>query len=231
MNRPCTYSVNVYVDTATDVHIEGNRIFNSSPTYDRTYENGHRRPATGISIANEGYGGNIPIPAGTETNDIRIYNNYIVNAGRGISFWHDSTNERGTNTYQMVKIEHNVIRSTTDAAIDFAPVPPNFLEPKGNFMRNNIISKARSGETLQIADISGWTITFNNWPGGVPSQITDPSNRAGNPGFVAPNSTWPARRPAHQRFTKRRCWHQRKLSNKGLLGPATVKHAALHWPS
>lgn len=172
-----TFSVNLYVDNATNVLIQSNYLYATTHTYDRQ-SLGY--PATGINLANEEYAVRNPV------RDIVIANNLIVGTGRGLNFWHDTSNSDFENSYQDIHIVYNVIKDTFSYPIRFFEISSNHRQPNNVLLQNNIIFKGQDGQTIDVGNQNAWVILYNNWPDSNPTLARDASNFSADPLFVNP---------------------------------------------
>ncbi len=170
-----TYSVNIYIDNVLHVIVNGNYLFATDETYNRT---DHGYPAHGISIANEQ-----PVPGtGAFTRDVTISNNIITGTGRGISYWQSWLNDT-ENTYADVRIFYNVIIYSRHDAIHFDEITTAYNQPNGNLLQDNIILAGANGVSVNIGNPTAWTITHNDFPDGIPTIASSATNFAVDPQF------------------------------------------------
>lgn len=175
------YSVNLYLDNAHHVRVEKNHLYTTTSAYNRRDKN---YPAHGIHMANERYSS----PTDTQISNVLIANNLIVGTGRGISFWHDSSNNDSSNRYQGVEVVYNVVQGTHDHAVWFDSVEAS----SDNQLHNNIIFAGQNGRLLDINNSGDWTISHNNWPDRVPGIGDEPHSFSAQPNFINPDPTGPA---------------------------------------
>jgi hypothetical protein len=171
-----TYSVNIYVSASHDISITRNYVYATTDTYNRS---DHGYPANGIGLANENP------TAANYLEDITIANNLIVGTGAGINYW-QSPNPLPYNTYRNVKMFYNVIMDSHHTAILFDQINNPYWTPTGVELQNNIIYTGDNGTSLDIGNQTAWTISHNNWPGGVPAPATGSNNFSAPPQFVNP---------------------------------------------
>ncbi len=175
------HSVNLYVDNSRNIRVERNQIWVTTDKYNKVSSG---LPATGITFATEGYTDNVPHP---QIEGLVIANNVITGTGRGISYWHDPGNTAANNTWNDVKILHNVIRFTKIGAVVIDSVG-SAPAASGGVLMNNVVWNGENGDALELADESAWQLGNNAWPDGKPAADTSASSLIGDPGMVAPSS-------------------------------------------
>lgn len=169
------YSVNLYLDNASQIVVQKNHLYTTSNAYNRRDK---QYPAHGIHMANERYSA----PTQTQINDVVIANNLIVGTGRGISFWHDSSNNSRENSYAGIEVVYNVVKDTHDHAVWFDSVGAT----ADNRLHNNIIFAGQNGRLLDISNSNGWAFSHNNWPDEIPGVANEPNSFSAMPNFVNP---------------------------------------------
>lgn len=182
------FSVGIYVGSANNILIDGNHLFRTSSTYDR--KDKLRQVASGITWAAE------PHPWGKQQtpqliDNIKISNNLIDNLGRGISYWFDKRNTVYNNSYGKVDINHNILRNLHYTPFFVNQVPGNRQPPGPGSFQNNIIENngVSASKTLQLASPQVWTVSHNNWTGGLPRFAIEAGSHSQPPGFIGPDST------------------------------------------
>ena len=169
------FSVGIYVDKATQTVIRNNHIYSTDPAYYR-----FDRPATGIGMANEtSFSGGY-----SHVQDIEITNNLLAKCGKAVNYWHDSSNGNANNTYSDIVVAYNTIVEPTYRGIFFDDVPSSNTQPTGCVLKNNIVESG--SDDHQIYEPTGWDISHNCWPDGVPSLDSSANSFAANPSFLAP---------------------------------------------
>jgi hypothetical protein len=159
------YSVNLYVDDARALLIEGNYIYNSSDKYDRAV-GGER--AHGISMGTES------AAAPTLLQDITVANNLILSTSVGILY------ARFTGLgYTGIGIYYNVVANTLKEAVwcDAAGT-------SSGVARNNVFFRGANNNTANV-NSTGWIIDHNLWPNG--GQVGT-AGIVADPQFIAPGN-------------------------------------------
>lgn len=175
-----TYSVNIYLDNVRNVVVSSNYLYSLTDTFNRTT---HGFPAQGISLANE----QSTKLSNSSINNIVIANNVFAGTGRGINYWHDGRNHSTSNSYKNVYILYNVFYNTVSHALHSFEVPTTNENPSNVLVLNNIIySPVEEDNPLLVRNPEAWAYLYNNWPNGVPAEVTGPNNLALNPLFVNP---------------------------------------------
>jgi len=164
------FSVGIYSGKSRNITINSNYIFRDSSTYDREIS-GITGPQniTGISIASESDEYDHPLPE-----NYMISNNIINGVGRGVSYWHDSTNTNSNNSYKDIFVCNNILINlyNTPIRINEVPTGQGFVVPQNANLFNNIIENTdtTSAETYDIPDYTAWSFSNNNWIGGLPTE-------------------------------------------------------------
>ncbi len=152
------YSVALYIDNATDVSYHGNHIYDTGKT--EFYRYG--APANGIQIANETY------EFANRSNHIRVFNNVIIGARKGISY--GGYQEGGG--LHSVSIVNNTVYDSVEALISID-------EDDGHTdteIVNNVFYRAAKdgpGEAVVYDGDPGITFHHNAWYG------VDPESASG----------------------------------------------------
>lgn len=152
------FSVYIYLDHSKDILVSGNNLIRKVNTYNRTDKS--TPEATGIGMAQESYSwasGQTPVIL----SGITISNNRIENLGKGINYWHDSSNTFITNTYENISITGNTISNLSSMPFSISEVPSSYKTPKNNELRDNII--VNSQKSIYIGNKDSWTLVNNNW--------------------------------------------------------------------
>jgi hypothetical protein len=137
------YHVNIYIDSAHEVVVDGNLVFWNTAQSD----------FSGILLADESYG-DLDHPV---MQNVIITNNIIVNADNGIEFWDGSF--PGQSGLRSVTIANNTVINSNSVGIDWAPGAHN-----NSFVRNNIVAAQGVGVLLLNAkSIGGVTLDHNLW--------------------------------------------------------------------
>lgn len=166
------WSVGIYCDKGTNVTISKNHVYFENPEYYRFGE-----PSLGISIANEiAFGSTYQ-----HVNNIKVHNNFVYNARKGVAFWFDDSNSESENTYANVNISYNTIVNPTTAGIYFDEIPGGNLQPANCVLKNNIIF--RGSMDAFIGNPEAWDVSNNNWYGGIPAFAGDNAMNA-DPMFI-----------------------------------------------
>jgi hypothetical protein len=164
------YSVNLYVDDARGIRIEGNSIYNSTSKYNRAVGG---ESAHGISMGTES------AAAPGVLQDITVANNLILSTSVGILY--ARFNGLG---YSGVGIYYNVVAHTRKDAVwcDAAATASGVL-------RNNVFFKGANNNAVGL-NSSSWMIDHNLWPNGgqqgTASIVADPQFSAPGIGGTAP---------------------------------------------
>jgi len=164
------YSVNLYVDDATALRLEGNYIYNSSTKYNRAVGG---ESAHGIAMGTE----SVAAPAVLQ--NITIANNLILSTGVGILY----ARFKGLG-YSGIGIFHNVIADTHNESVWLTAAPTS-----NGVAQNNVFSKGANNNAVGL-NSAGWTLDHNLWPNGgqqgTANVIADPQFSAPGKGGTAP---------------------------------------------
>jgi hypothetical protein len=169
------YSVNLYLDDARGIRIEGNYIYNSTDKYIRAVGG---EIAHGISMGTESAAAPVVLQ------DITVANNLILGATVGILYARFS----GLG-YTGIGIYYNVVANARHESmwIDAAGT-------SSGIARNNVFFRGGSNNTI-VTNSTGWTIDHNVWPNGgqqgTPSIVADPLFTAPGIGGTAPEGFRP----------------------------------------
>lgn len=177
------FSNYIYLDISQDINVINNRLFRTTSTYDRNDKSIGQ--ANGIAFGAESYSwGNGQTPHMVE--NIVIANNLVDNLGKGVSFWHDGSNNYSTNSYRNIYILHNIFRSLTYTPFYIDNVPSGYTSPSNGQIKNNVIENSgrSASQTFQIGDTTAWSFSHNNWTGGLPNSGSHPGSHAGDPGYA-----------------------------------------------
>ena len=165
------YSVNLYVDDARAIRIEGNYIYNSTAKYNRAVGG---ESAHGISMGTES------AAASAVLQDITVANNLILSTSVGILY------ARFTGLgYTGIGIYYNVVANTRKEAMwcDAAGT-------SNGVARNNVFFRGANSNTVGV-NSTGWIIDHNVWPNGgqqgTASIVADPQFIAPGNGGTAPD--------------------------------------------
>ena len=157
------YHVNIYIDSAHDVVVDGNLVF-----WNGTVQSDF----SGILLADEAYD-DLDHPV---LQNIVITNNIIVNADSGIEFWDGEF--PGSSGLKNVLIANNTIINSATLGIVWAPG-----QHDSSFVRNNIFAQQQGVGVLLLnaKSIGGVTLDHNLWfmPG-----VTEPFNWGGGEVFT-----------------------------------------------
>ena len=165
------YSVNLYVDDARAMRIEGNYIYNSTNKYNRAVGG---ESAHGISMGTESAAAPVVLQ------DITVANNLILSTSVGILFARFS----GLG-YTGIGLYYNVIANTRKDAVwcDAAAT-------SSGVARNNVFFRGANNNTVGV-NSTGWIIDHNVWPNGgqqgTASIVADPQFTAPGNGGTAPD--------------------------------------------
>lgn len=158
------FSVYIYVVMSRNVHITKNLLLRTTDRYDR--KDKRFSAANGITFASELYEWNVSqTPSMIE--DLLISGNRIENLGKGVSYWHDTSNPYPTNSYAGVFIVGNVLKGIHYAPFRMDGVPREGIAPSGCRISDNVIMD--SGRPGVLADAfgnaEGWVFSNNRWIG------------------------------------------------------------------
>ncbi len=159
------YAEDIYLDQCSFTTVRNNLAYY---TTDQQFWRANDSPATGIALSNEGIQ---TYPIG---HDRMIYNNIIVNAGRGISFWAAG----GIPNSALINdiISFNTIISNYAYGDGIEIGKPNGTHIN-TVIENNLVQVL--GTPLSISAIAGLTYSHNLWSK-TPS-IIGPGDIIGNP--------------------------------------------------
>jgi hypothetical protein len=164
------YSVNLYIDDARGMRIEGNYIYNSTNKYNRAVGG---ESAHGISMGTESAAAPVVLQ------DITIANNLILSTSVGILY--ARFNGLG---YTGIGIYYNVVANTRKDAVwcDAAATSTGVA-------RNNVFFRGANNNAVGV-NSTGWIIDHNVWPNGgqqgTASIVADPQFTAPGNGGTAP---------------------------------------------
>jgi len=169
------YSVNLYVDDARAIRIEGNYIYNSSAKYSR---------AVGGEIAHGIAMGTESAAAPAVLQDITVANNLILGTSVGILY------ARFTGLgYTGIGIYYNVVANTRKEAVWFDAAGTSSAAA-----RNNVFFSGANNRAVGV-NSTAWIIDHNVWPNGAPqgtaSVVADPQFTAPGNGGTAPEGFRP----------------------------------------
>jgi len=142
------YSVDMYVDRASDGVIYGNTFEATIPGFERldTGRNAH-----GILFASES--GDNPI----SPSNIEVSSNVIgPDVTHGVSWWTDPENTGSSNTYHDLTVTRNRIIGTWSAPVSFEAVGSGAPSPCCNVLSNNVLSG-----NPDFAEPAAWTVSGN----------------------------------------------------------------------
>jgi hypothetical protein len=165
------YSVNLYVDDARGIRIEGNYIYNSSTKYSRAVGG---ETAHGISMGTES--ASVPVVL----QDIVVANNLILSTSVGILYARFS----GLG-YTGIGVYYNVVANTRKEAMwcDAAGT-------SSGVARDNVFFRGANNNAV-IVNSAGWIVDHNVWPTGgqqgTASIVADPQFAAAGNGGTAPD--------------------------------------------
>ena len=143
------YSVNLYLDNATDITVERNLIYTTNNT--EFYRYG--KPASGIQAANEPYGSSNPVK------DITIRNNIVIGGITGFAYYSSYGNGGGMKNFV---IANNTFYKAARAML----LIEDDKGHKSNLIANNIFYQTGDGEMTEMSDKTKSTFQNNAWFGG-----------------------------------------------------------------
>ncbi len=143
------FSVNLYLDNATNITVERNRIYTTNNT--NFFRDG--KPASGIQAANEYYGFSNPI------NNIKIRNNIVIGGNTGFAYF--SNYGRGGGLKNFV-IANNTFYKGTRAIL----LIHNDSGHTNNLIANNIFYQTGGVAMTEIPAKTGLAFRNNAWYGG-----------------------------------------------------------------
>ena len=169
------YSVNLYVDDARGMRIEGNYIYNSSDKYNRAVGG---ESAHGISMGTESAAAPVVLQ------DITVANNLILSTSVGILYARFS----GLG-YTGIGIYYNVVANTRKDAVWF-----DTAGTSSGVAQNNVFFRGGNNNAVGV-NSTGWIIDHNVWPNGgqqgTASIVADPQFTAPGNGGTAPDGFRP----------------------------------------
>lgn len=174
------FSVNLYLDHAKDVRVEGNYIYTTTDKYNRRDIGGVR--ANGIQIALERYDNTDFAP----NERLFIANNVITGTNHGVFFWQSDWAQAG-NTYKDVVLAYNTIAGVAGAAMFIDLIPAGRPAPVGAKAIANVLGGTRGSVTFdgdgsaRAANQAGWTFSDNVLVGNAPGLAGSNGNLAGDP--------------------------------------------------
>ncbi|MBD2744797.1 right-handed parallel beta-helix repeat-containing protein [Coleofasciculus sp. FACHB-1120] len=166
------YSVNLYLDNATDITVERNHIYTTNNT--NFYRDG--KPASGIQAANEYYDFSNPV------NNIKIRNNIVTGGNTGFAYF--STYGRGGGLKNFV-IANNTFYKATRAILLIHSDPGH----TNNLIANNIFYQTGSVAMTEIPAKTGLAFRNNGWYGGSAGIAVGTGDITSNPLLVNPGTT------------------------------------------
>lgn len=167
------FSVNIYLDNARSVVVDGNLIRTTDEAFYRD-----RAPASAIALANERYRRQNPL------RDITITNNVIARARIGIYYYDEET---GGGLHD-VRIANNTFYGLTFAAFVFASKSTHTR----TVVEKNIVQQRR-GAAYTAGSTRNVTWRSNLWFGGNPAtRARGSGDITRDPLFVKPGGTEPA---------------------------------------
>jgi hypothetical protein len=175
------FSVNIYLDNASDVVVDSNFVFNTGNT--KFYRDG--MPADGVRIAQEDvYDG----PQNRSQNNT-IINNIIVNTGSGFFY----------NNYMVTPglIDTLVANNTFVGAAHALLYIDRHRGTTGSVFENNVFLQNGAGRAGEIPSTAGLTFRNNAWFGKLDGRVVGSGDVLEDPKLLQPGEPEPqAYRPA-----------------------------------
>ncbi|MDB4958961.1 MAG: hypothetical protein JWO36_6530 [Myxococcales bacterium] len=163
------WAVGVYLDHAANARVSRNRLYNTQPT--------KFTHMTGLSIADEPYSAYAATP---ETNLLIAQNNFGTGLKYNLNRWEPASWSSPGNTWSHLHIVFNVFEA---APITWTKVSGG-TAPSDGVIAGNIFLGSPS---ISIDDAAtAWSITQNDFVGGVSSQFAGNGNFSATPAFVGP---------------------------------------------
>lgn len=161
------HSVNIYIDSASNVTVDGNLVYMTSEPSDEI---------TGILLADESY----PNVTSPKLENITVTNNVVINNDHGIGFW--DGHFPGESALKNVTIANNTVIDCRGIALVWDPGPH-----ENTVVRNNIFANQQGVGFLLLnaKGIGGITLDHNLWhsPG-----LAEPFNWGGD--TVHDHASW-----------------------------------------
>jgi hypothetical protein len=169
------YSVEMYMDNATDSIFERNHIYNTGNQDFHRQVGNSWRPAAGIQMANENYGSS----SNPLANNI-IRNNIVIGTHAG--FWYgDYGNGGGLKNVQVV---NNTFYKSDWALLVVDPSPQH----SNTIFANNIFYQVNAWPMTYLSSQPGLSFQNNLWFGGVPGAAAGANDVYSNPILTNPGS-------------------------------------------
>lgn len=165
------YSVNFYLDNATNITVERNHIYTTNHTTFYRFS----QPASGIQIANE------PYDLSNPNNMVTIRNNIVRGGREGLSYY---TYGNGGGLKNFV-IANNTFYQATSTML--------FIQDDAghtnNLIANNIFHQINGKAMTQFNGSSAFSFRTNNWYGGTAGKAAGTGDLNTNPLLVKAGGT------------------------------------------